>query len=353
MSNKVFISTIIASYNSEKTIKRCVDSLLCQGDNDVEIIVINDGSTDNTLKILSEYTDSRLVIKTIQNSGVSKARNTGIALAQGEYITFVDADDYVVDNYYQLIKQLIETNDADFYICCAYKHEENDEKYRSWDLSGKPGIYSDLEEIYNLVGIRYVFPVVWNKIFKTSIIKTNLILFDEGLIFGEDTLFNIEYSENVKSFCMSKLAIYHYMVNLNSATFKQKLKYIEDRDYVLNRMLEFCKPSKYYNNCESQLIKIFVEKFYIILMGLKANKKIKRESILQALSNSDFFKLVMKTNYNDKSKNLMKQAMQCYLDKQYFKMYILNLEIKYPNSKCFIILRKIYRKLIKPIFKKQ
>ena len=118
------LSIIIPVYNTEKYLHRCVDSVLQQNMSDYELILVDDGSTDGSGKICDEYKekDSRVKVIHTQNQGVSKARNTGLELSSGEYIGFVDADDYIdADMYEKLIEASIDSN-ADV-CCCGYLQE--------------------------------------------------------------------------------------------------------------------------------------------------------------------------------------------------------------------------------------
>ena len=99
--NNIKVSVIVPVYNCEKYLKKCLDSLVNQTLKDIEIICVNDGSTDNSGRILEEYTDSRIKIITKENGGLSSARNAGIAVAKGEYLGFVDSDDWVDLDFYE------------------------------------------------------------------------------------------------------------------------------------------------------------------------------------------------------------------------------------------------------------
>ena len=116
MNEKRLISVIVPVYNAEKTLRRCVDSLLSQDFPDAEIILINDGSTDASDELCRGYqaADARIVYRKKENGGVSSARNAGLDLATGTYITFVDSDDYVEPDYFQTILELIEQSNPDW-----------------------------------------------------------------------------------------------------------------------------------------------------------------------------------------------------------------------------------------------
>ncbi|MDR3049455.1 MAG: glycosyltransferase [Elusimicrobiota bacterium] len=120
------ISVIIPVYNAEKYLKQCLESIVNQTFKDIEIICVNDGSIDNSLEILREYAacDNRIIVVNQTNQGAGIARNQGIEIARGEYIHFVDADDYIVDNAYENLYAIVNQNDLDFIKCKAYAIDE-------------------------------------------------------------------------------------------------------------------------------------------------------------------------------------------------------------------------------------
>ena len=127
------VSVIIPVYNLEKYIGRCLDSLISQDFSDYEVIVVNDGSTDNTALICDEYAKKYNFIKAVhkKNGGVSSARNLGIDLAEGEYIMFVDGDDYVTSNYISTMYQCQIENPDKMIVCNMFKKNENEIEYAS------------------------------------------------------------------------------------------------------------------------------------------------------------------------------------------------------------------------------
>ena len=124
---RVLISIIVPIYNSSEYIQRCIDSILSQTLTNFELILINDGSTDNSIDVLKEYEskDSRIIVINKKNEGVSIARNTGIEMAKGEYIMFCDSDDYVHPQWCELLVDAIEKN-IDSFVVCSYRKVNND-----------------------------------------------------------------------------------------------------------------------------------------------------------------------------------------------------------------------------------
>lgn len=177
----VKISVIIPVYNVENYLAECLDSVCAQTLNDLEIICINDGSTDKSSDILADYAkkDSRIKVITQELKGVSAARNVGIKAALGEYIAFVDSDDRISENFYEVLYTAAIKENAD--ICgCGFKIiKKNKEKKRlKYNKSGEA--YS-LNEKFKLFGMP-LYNYVWNKIYKRQMLLDAGVYFEEGRI---------------------------------------------------------------------------------------------------------------------------------------------------------------------------
>lgn len=211
------ISVIVPVYNSEKYLQKTLDSLCMQSIfEDLEIVVINDGSKDKSLKICKEYEEKYSNIKVFSqnNAGVSNARNKGIELAQGRYITFLDSDDIVESNLYELEYNLIESNNSDIAIVDFIKQHPNgvEVKYRSnytlrWDNNNEA-----LKAFFSgIIGGQVV-----DKIFDSKIIKK--IYFPENYKIGEDMSFVYQSILKSKKIIMdTNISGYKYIVRESSA----------------------------------------------------------------------------------------------------------------------------------------
>lgn len=181
-------SVVIPVYNAETTLHRCVDSLLNQKYDSAEIILINDGSRDRSGDICREYAAQFDCIRFINqpNGGVSAARNAGLEAATGEYITFVDSDDYVLEDYFQTLDQA----DADFAVFSSRTIRSTgvQENQFSQNLLAAE---TNAEIIYHVVADRIAGPVT--KKFRRSIVETNALRFKTDMKIGEDFLFGLAY----------------------------------------------------------------------------------------------------------------------------------------------------------------
>ena len=206
------ISIIVPIYNAEKFIKKCVDSLLNQTKKEIEIILINDGSTDNTLKILKEYKDKRIKLFSNKNQGIGKTRNFGISKATSKYIMFCDSDDYYEPNMCELMFNKAEKNNLDLVVCDFYKEYDSGKresiKVASFD-------YTTLKENPSL--IRTINLAPWNKLYRSELIKDNNIMFEEKLKY-EDTPFVAKALDYAKKIGKIDKCLNHYIVHEQSET---------------------------------------------------------------------------------------------------------------------------------------
>lgn len=208
------LSIIIPAYNAEQYIKPCLDSILQNSKESLsktEIIVINDGSTDNTLKILESYNQYKNIkIHTTKNQGVSAARNLGISLAKGEWITFIDADDTVNTNFSKVVN-LVENSKSSFIIFGNYDIETIDKKILTTQT---------LQSSMYLSG-------PWSKVYNRQFLIKYKILFEKDILMGEDMLFNLEVIQNSDAIESYKIGFYNYRQNNNSVTRRFNQKIIE------------------------------------------------------------------------------------------------------------------------------
>ena len=181
------VSIIVPVYNAEKTIERCIKSILKQTYNNIEIIIVNDGSTDNSLHICYELSklDKRIIVIDTVNKGVSVARNIGIEKAKGDYIAFVDADDYVKENMYEKMVNYAEVNKVNLVFC---NYEEFNDKCTSKKIEqfnlkdAKNNTMHNTDIIKRLISISEdsIFGSCWRTLFSRKLIIDNNIKFTEN-----------------------------------------------------------------------------------------------------------------------------------------------------------------------------
>lgn len=213
------ISIIIPVYNTEKYLRKCLESVVNQTLKDIEIICVNDGSTDNSLKILEEFArlDKRIILKSQKNKGQAFARNLGLDIAKGEYIGFVDSDDWIDLDYFEKMYAAAKKHNADL-TCCSIKRIYPFKQ--SWRIKViKEEVFDSVEEKYNFAQVpKQCYPV--NKIFKRSELLKHNLRFPEGRYF-EDIAFTMRALFYLEKMVTVPNITYWYWANMNS-TVKNK-----------------------------------------------------------------------------------------------------------------------------------
>ena len=206
------VSIIIPVYNIEKYIKKCVKSLLEQTYQNFEIIIINDGSTDRSGEICEQCKecDSRIKVIHKNNTGVSEARNIGIQKAQGDFIVFVDGDDYVSGDYISILLEGILIDNVDLF--CADFFIVNEGNAVTHSLNTNESIVLSRNQAIDMLGDkRYFQGYLWNKIFIRQVILDNNIFFHKDIKIWEDMLFCLEYIKCINRIGYIKKPIYYYV----------------------------------------------------------------------------------------------------------------------------------------------
>lgn len=219
------LSIIVPVYNAEKYISQCIDSVLSQSDGNWELILVDDGSSDKSGEIIDRYAaeDKRITVLHQKNCGPSKARNAGIEIARGEWISFIDSDDYVSADYVSTCHGC--DNDIVFFSNNEFQEGKSDIVKRTMrDLTG-----SSVKEIESVImhlkrpddGYEF-FGYTWNKFFRRSIIDEYNVRFIDGLFCREDEFFTADYCSHVKSIQAMSTALYNYRVSDNGLTGRRK-----------------------------------------------------------------------------------------------------------------------------------
>lgn len=209
------ISVIVPVYNAENFLKRCLDSILSQTYKEFELILVNDGSKDNSLRILLEYADldSRIKVIDQENKGVAGARNTGLNAASGEYFLFVDADDWIEnDNLERMLAALQENKNADIIFCSSDNAEdtncitsEESVCYEIWDNE---------KQIFEFIKHKKLNGMLWNKLIKRSL--TEGVSFNEKTGYGEDAEFLWQVIKKSKKMVLTNEVLYHHVLENTS-----------------------------------------------------------------------------------------------------------------------------------------
>lgn len=199
-------SVIIPIYNSEKTLDRCLGSLAAEGCPDAEFLLIDDGSTDSSAAICQVFAhrDSRFRLIRKENGGVSSARNLGLRQARGEFILFVDSDDYVLPGYFAAL-DAADPEDRWDYLHFSYRRSNGTQRQLTPFASDDPALFGPvLAQAYQT---KWLYSS-WNKRFRRSILTEAGIRYHESLSIAEDMLFNLQYLTRCRSVCMLDTLLY-------------------------------------------------------------------------------------------------------------------------------------------------
>jgi len=206
------ISVIVSAYNVEKYINKCISSVLNQTLKNIEVIVVNDGSTDNTLNILNSFKDKRLKIINQSNCGLPCTRSVGITKATGEYIFFLDADDWLEKNALEKLYECAVEKSADIAVCDFFA-VLREKKLRKGVMSNKSAFMA--KEFLELMFEKEAEWCFWNKLYSKNILNVSI---PKGITYGEDLLNVSKITKNAKKVAYIPLPLVNYRYNPQSIT---------------------------------------------------------------------------------------------------------------------------------------
>lgn len=262
---EVLVSVIVPIYNAERYLDRCIKSIINQTYKELEIILVNDGSNDGSLKICKKYQseDNRIIIVSTVNKGVVNARKMGIACANGKLIGWVDADDWIDPDHFEKMVDAQGRSDAD--IVCAEHYHEIGNEYSIVRNNFDYGVYT-IDKIVDRIlwsGKFYEFgiqPHLWNKLTKTEILKGNQLEVDNSISAGDDVAVVYPTLLECKKICVSNICSYHYVQYANSISkntnkeeyekAKNLFSYLEKRfrekQYIYDMSIQLQQYKKYF-----------------------------------------------------------------------------------------------------------
>lgn len=259
-NQKALITVIVPVYNVEKYLDNCVNSLVNQTYKNLEIILVDDGSSDKSPQICDKWKqqDSRIKVIHKENGGASSARNAGLDAAVGDYIGFVDSDDYIDFDMYEIMLKQIMDNHADA-ASCAIVRENPDGSVEMWGSKQARLNILDNTSLLQLVGAAEgILPVSpCNKLFSKKVISD--IRFDLRFKYAEDVLFNFQVSENIKTMVVQNVARYHYVSNETSVSHRSFDIHRFDEHKVMDIIFDMTKkkPEIYKYCVKGDVLKSF------------------------------------------------------------------------------------------------
>ena len=337
------LSIIIPVYNGEKYIEECINNVLEQAYNDFELIIVNDGSKDDTKKICEKISkvDGRIKIINTENAGVSSARNKGINIAKGKYIVFLDADDKILSDIYKNMIMDIERENADLIMCSYLSEFDNRSEKNIFAWSDR--LFEDIEikeeVMKNTVSSikengeykEVIMGSIWRCLFKRELLEVNNIRFRENLKYSEDLVFVLEY------------------LNISKRVYTTNKCY-----YLYNRKTEDLSTTQKYIDClESNTDE--VHKTILDILNIKDFKNTKGWALKEV---SSIYTLAVNIAINDNGISFFKKAkeIQKMQKRREFKKYVnkLNINEYYGLNKIVILSLKykLYFLIVKYYSKK-
>ena len=324
-------------YNSEKNLKYTLESIIGQTFKDFELIAIDDGSTDNSLKILKEYQmmDKRIVVVQQKNSGVSKARNVGIELSRGEYIGFIDSDDLLEKDFFNTLYKLAKKNNADISMTGYSTFYENTnlklKKYTEDKVEFK-NKYNIFENMLDCgLGVN-----IWTKLYKKSLIDQYNIKFIEEMSYDEDMFFSWKCALVSTKVCFDNNCRYFYRLSPVGATMKYHDNMYDKYCYAFNDIRLFSKENNLYTDelekyiCINFARKINVMLTMIVRSKLPFNQKqINISKILEdKIIKRGIYELDNIYKLKGKKYFLLKDLKNKYILSLIIKTYLIDIKIK-------------------------
>ena len=242
------ISIILPVYNAEKYLERCIESLLNQTYREFEVIAVDDGSTDDSVRILKNYSnlDSRIIVLQMEHGNVSTARNSAISQMTGEYATFIDADDWCEIDYLMKLKETLESKGADLAVCGCNEISGNKGLERYLE-DFEPALLNEegsSDKLMAFLAEYNILSACWSKLYKTKIISGNKIEFSEKAIVNSDIVFNMEYLLYCNHVSYIRLPLYNYVKYSSSLSSRRDPNSVDTVGKVVNEKMRVLVKSR-------------------------------------------------------------------------------------------------------------
>ena len=297
----VDISIVVPVYNSEDSLNKCIDSLINQTKKELEIILVNDGSTDNSEDIIKSYKDKRIKYYKNKNQGIGKTRNFGINKTTGKYIMFIDSDDYLREDACEMLYNYAENNSCDLVVCDFYRVIDNkliEEKINT--ISGN----TLLEDPSILLKVN-LSP--WNKLYKRDLIIDNKIKFIEDLKY-EDAPFVVEALDKSLKIEQVSECLNYYVIHSNSETTVR-----DERCFDILKIIDiirvYFKDKEYVKDKVDELIVRIITN-YNIQQRVQKDKKLGMKFIDESFNYLEKYVPNYKNNNYFKNRNLLKRVIE-------------------------------------------
>lgn len=263
MENSALITVIVPIYNGEKYISECINSILNQDYANLEVILVNDGSQDNSPNIMDEYaaTDNRIRVIHQENAGVSVARNTALDNAHGEYVCFVDQDDWIAKDYISYLYRLLTSNDVEIAMTPQANRFNSTDSIVDDTVIDNVKIWSGCRAAKEMLYYNVII-APWNKMISRDLIETNAIRFNPEFFGGEGFNFSVDCFQRAKNVAVGSRRVYFYRVdnpesgmarfsiNMTLSSIKA-VKHIEEKLVIkTSELLRACRYANWHTHCD-------------------------------------------------------------------------------------------------------
>ena len=322
------VSVIVPIYNVEKYLSKCIDSIINQTFKDIEIICVNDGSTDNSLKILEKYAlkESRIKIINQKHLGPSSARNAGLNAANGEYIVFVDSDDWVENNLVELAYNKISAEKADVVIYSYNNVEEGEAKPFEYVCSVLKYYEKKNINFTDLISINHC---IWDRMFRKKFLTDNNIKFPDKITCNEDGFFNLLcLFYNAKYCCLPEI-LYNYLCTRKGSIMADALHIIRDNIYTCKYFIS----SDIYKNASDKFKAAVLNTFLNNLNYKYSQEKYRLYRPIYNYQLAKFFKYLSETVDKDILKSTpYPEMVKKHSNIKYFLNHLFSIENIYKKS---------------------
>lgn len=303
MKQEIKVSVILPVYNNERTIRRCIESVLEQTYKNIELLIVDDGSRDTTHDICMEYKeiDKRIVFQRIMHGGVVRARNCGLAKTTGTYVTFIDADDYYYPDRIRRMVQAMERSGADLVVCSYHK------------LMGNYKIPCNLREAAKTYEIKrylrntlkdpghHYYGVVWNKMYRRQVIREHTLFFDKDAGLGEDFIFNLCYFEQISTVTVVGKALCCYDCSNDNSLSRNSQKTLDDvmfeyysRVKIYEKYIKCFQQKNVFETYKKRIqhywVSFYIRQQYQLKKDYKKWKKFEKKGLSDLLENDEIIK---------------------------------------------------------------
>lgn len=286
------ISIIVPVYNTSETLHRCVESLYSQTFKDFEVILVNDGSTDNSADLCQEILkkDSRFSYQAKKNGGLSSARNHGMKYAKGEFVAFLDSDDYVDGNFCQILYETAKPLNLDI-LNFGLKYVKDGVAENRASAFPKDRLIprQEMDDLISKSSSNKVLYFSWSNMYRREFLETNSLIFDERVLLGEDTVFNLKALMHSSTVYSISAPVYNYVYNTNSLTQKKfKENLLKKFESQFNARMEIHKAWPEINSevFMQDIAQNYVETTFFMLLANLHNSPGDRVKLAEEMRNS-------------------------------------------------------------------